>query len=150
MIIQAYKPKNKPTQKPMWYTLYKTSTGEYLGSTGDITNIPDPLPDDTSMKTDAYRMDQGTNWDSSSKEWVLKPSERIVDICGFMNLMTLAERVAYYESHTDGVQTVKDAITGVRDMQDGIDLDDPVTEQMLQKLVDNNVITEERKTEILS
>jgi hypothetical protein len=140
----------KPILKNMEYTLYRESDGEYLGGTSLESNLPSPIPVGEAVRINGSINTKTHVWSKSAKDWVPVSAPRTYSISGFMGLLTLSERVLYYASRTDLVQTVKDAITGVRDMEDHIDLDDPVTSQMLQYLVDAGVLTAERKTEILS
>ncbi len=136
----------------MWYVHYNTSTGECLGASALMKNIQNPLDAGTAVK-EFEEYDSSPNaviWNEDTVGFVPLPPSRLLSIGGFMNKLTLAERVLYYAARTDGVMTVKDALTGVRDMRDPIDMDDPVTATMLDLLVSDGVITAERKAEVLA
>jgi hypothetical protein len=134
----------------MWYTTFDKNTGEKTGGSALMKNLKNPLPESEEIHISVIDPRHTKIWSTSAKSWTDKPIQRVVSIGGFMSLLSLPERLQYYQSRADNVQTVKDAITGVRDMGDGIDLDDPVTSQMLQLLVDVGILTIERKTEILT
>jgi len=134
----------------MWYVIYNTATGEKRGASALMTNMPDPVPEGFAIKEFDERGDQGTIWNTSALEYDQNPPSRLLSIGQFMGKLTQSERVIYYATRTAGVMTVKDALTGVRDMGDPIDMDDPVTGQMLDLLVVDGVITAERKAEILA
>ncbi len=134
----------------MWYSIYDTTTGEYKGGSALLSNIPDPLPAGMAMKTDDERMDQGNVWNKSTLQWDPKPPVRTIPIPSLMQKFTDDELFAFGTSVTEKTTKIRNVLKAWQDAQKKIDLDSARTSTMMQFLVDDAIITSERRDAILA
>ena len=134
----------------MWYSIYDTSTGEYKGGSSLLKNIPDPLPEGMAMRTDDERMDQGNDWNTSTLQWDPKPPVRRIPIASLMQKFTDDELFAFGTSVTEKTTKIRNVLKAWQDAQKKIDLDSARTSTMMQFLVDDAIITSERRDAILA
>ena len=132
-----------------WYTIYNISDGALRSHT---SVLPAPLPGGTDyVEHPEGRKDQkGNQWNPSTLQWDPAPPKRKIEIRDFMREFTPAERFDYYSNHSANVQTFKDALVGYEQAELQINKDGPYTDQLMDLLVTEGVITAARKTEILS
>lgn len=134
----------------MWYSVYDTTTGEYLGGSALRSNIADPLPAGKAIKVDEQRMDQGNVWNTSTREWDARPAFRVLPIPDFLSLFTDDELFSFGTTNTDKTNKIRNVLQAWKDAQKNIDMDSTRTSTMMQFLVDDGVLTSGRRDAILA
>ena len=134
-----------------WHTLYQTSDGAFIGH--GQGPAPDPLPAGQSVLTHSERQDQENVWVSGTTSWSPRPASREIAPKELLRRLTVAERADYNTKVAAGngfLAIVEQARKVARDMDETINLDHPTTIQMVDLLVQEGVITLERKPQILA
>ena len=133
----------------MWYSVYSTTTGEYLGGSALRSNIADPLPAGKAIRESETRKEQTHDWDKQTMDWVDRPPVRDFHIRVFLENFTEDELFAYGTNRSAGVGDVKATLQIWEQARKKINLDSPRTAALMQVLVDQEILTSERRDEII-
>jgi hypothetical protein len=134
----------------MWYTLHRISDGEFLSASALRTNLPDPLGPDDAIKEDLERMDKGRYWDTATLQWEVRPAPRVVHIRSFLEDFTDDELFAFGSAVTEKAGKIRNVLQTWKDAGKKIDLDSARTSTMMQFLVDDGIVTSDRRDAILA
>lgn len=131
----------------MWHTVYRESDGKLMGHG---TSIPEVIKGGLVSIEHDDRQDQGNEWNGSTLQWDAIPASRKIPISDFFGLFTEDEMHAYSLSTSNNLQKVRRVIEDRKSSCLPIDKDTDRTDQMLDILVSEGIITEQRKGEILA
>lgn len=136
-----------------WHVAYRISDGKMKWAPSALLkNFPNPLPDGVAIKSflGGGRLDQGTVWNQLTLEYDPAPPPRLISYGEYLSRFTLSERRDMYLSTTAEMSAFFRAIDHEGLIGKTADLDGSFLNGITQLVVNESIITGERKAEILA